>query len=158
MLTEAWEPVVCGAALVCLTFDLAGDFLLPTVDGRWVPVVAPPCLHPALTPIPRSCALRMTQLLPLWRLLLRTESPVACCHLGQGTGPKPLIGWAHRGGQCEGRSGASEPGFLQGAGFDQLRREGRAKPRAGWEGVLEVTVCSAHWLQRSRTPIGEGFR
>lgn len=28
---KVWKPVVCGAALVCLTFDLAGDFLLPTL-------------------------------------------------------------------------------------------------------------------------------
>lgn len=43
--------------------------------------------------IPGSGALRMTQLLPLWCLLRRIEIPIPCCHLGQGTGPKLLIGW-----------------------------------------------------------------
>lgn len=48
--------MVCGASLVCLTFDLTGDFLPPhPAPGPQVLVVPPPCPHPALTLTPGSC-------------------------------------------------------------------------------------------------------
>lgn len=75
--------MVCGAAVVCVTFDLAGDFLVPTL-GSGSLFFPFPCPHSALTLIGGSCVLPMTRLLPLRRLLLRTESPIPHGQLGAG--------------------------------------------------------------------------